>query len=247
MVSTHPRAWSSIAKKFVSGLTGAGLVAFLFLHLSGNLTIFLGKEAFNAYSHGMVTMWHGAFVVLADTGLVLFFGGHIVSGISVANQRRRSRPVRYEVVGNAGGPSQKSRASITMVISGLALLVFVCYHVAHFKFGPGAEAGYTAQLPSGEEIRDIHRLVIEEFRKPLIAVSYVIAMLFLGLHLRHGFWSMFQSLGINNPKLMPLLVGTGWVVAILLATGFLGIPLYILFGLPLPGENPLALGVGVLA
>lgn len=243
MDSPNPREWSSIAKKFVSGLTGAGLVVFLFLHLSGNLTIFLGKDAFNVYSHGMVTMWHGAFIILADLGLVLFFGGHAISGISVARQRRRSRPVRYEVVRDAGGPSQKSRSSVTMVISGLALLVFVGYHVYHFKFGPGVEAGYTAKLPTGETIRDIHRLVIEEFRKPVVAVSYVVAMLFLGLHLRHGFWSMFQSLGANNPKFMPWLVRIGWTVAILLAFGFLGIPLYILFGLPLPADTALAAGV----
>jgi succinate dehydrogenase / fumarate reductase cytochrome b subunit len=204
---------------------------FVIIHLAGNLTLFAGPEPFNAYAHFLKTFLHGSFIYFAEAGLLLFFGVHIVSGIQVALLKFKARPVPYRVSANAGGPSQKSAASVGMIISGLALLVFVVLHVAHFKYGPAEDAGYITQA-HGTPMRDVYRLVIEEFNKPIPAFGYAFFMLGLGLHLRHGFWSAFQSLGFGSRRLTPILQGVGVVVAILLAIGFVGLPLYIYFAVP---------------
>lgn len=216
---------SSIGKKFVSGLTGLGLTVFVVTHLIGNLTLFLGAEAFNAYTKFLHDLLHGAFIWLADIGLVLFFGAHAASGISVARRRRSARPVGYRASGDAGGRSRKTVSSRTMIVSGLLLLTYVVYHVWHLKFGPEY-----VTLVHGEPSRDLYRLVVEEFSKPWVVAVYVGAMLLLGLHLYHGLWSMFQSLGAMNRRAAAVVYPAGAALAVALAVGFLILPLYILLG-----------------
>jgi succinate dehydrogenase / fumarate reductase cytochrome b subunit len=114
-----------------------------------------------------------------------------------------------------------------MIITGVILLVFIILHIAQFKFGPGVAEGYVATV-DGKEVRDLHRLVVETFRQPIWAVGYMGVMVLLGLHLRHGFWSAFQSLGMINPRLSGVISLIGVALALLLAVGFLGIPLWIL-------------------
>ncbi len=227
MSSFAQYAWSSIGRKILMAVTGLGLFLFVIVHLTGNLTLLIGSEAFNAYSHFLVTLFHGWFVLIADAGLVLFFLVHAVSGIRVYRSRKAGRGDPYAVSGNAGGASKKTLASMSMMISGVLILAFVVYHVWHFKFGPGEAAGYTTVV-HGEEMRDLYRLVVEEFNKPVIAVGYMIIMVMLGAHLYHGVWSAFQSLGILNSGYMPLVRGLGIAFAILLGVGFFYIPLHIL-------------------
>lgn len=202
------------------------MVLFVIIHLIGNFTLFIGSEAFNGYTYFLEHLMHGAFVYIAETGLLLFFLSHIVAGISVSLRKGRARDVGYEVVGNAGGPSQKSTASLSMILSGIALLIFVVVHLFHFKFGPGEAEGYITVV-DGTQVRDLYRLVIEEFNKPVPTFSYVAFMLFLGLHLRHGIASAFHSLGVASPRLTPVLRAAGVLLAVLLAVGFLFLPLYI--------------------
>lgn len=217
---------SSIGKKFISGATGFGLVVFVVTHLTGNLTLLLGPEAFNAYTKFLHDLLHGAFIWIADIGLILFFGGHAVTGISVARKRRQARPIGYSVSGDAGGQSRKSVASRSMILSGLLLLVYVVFHVWHLKFGP-----HYVTLVDGEESRDLYRLVVEEFNRPWIVAVYVGAMLTLGLHLRHGAWSMLQSLGMMNSRAAKIAYPAGVGLAILLAFGFIVLPLYVFVAL----------------
>ncbi len=215
---------SSIGNKFLSGATGLGLVVFVTTHLIGNLTLFLGPEAFNAYTKFLNELLHGAFIWIADIGLILFFGTHAASGIGVALKRRRARPIGYIVRGDAGGGSRKTIASRSMIVSGVLLLVYVISHVWHLKFGPEY-----VTLVHGEESRDLYRLIVEEFKKPWVVALYVGAMLALGLHLRHGAWSMFQSLGMMNRRAAAVAYPVGVVFAIILAFGFLVLPLYVFF------------------
>jgi len=232
----------SISKKLISGATGLGLFAFVAVHLTGNLTLFLGAEAFNSYAHFLETFLHGAFIYIAEAGLILFFVAHIASGVSVAVKRRKVRPNGYAVRGNAGGPSRKSISSRSMLISGTLLLVYVVLHVRHFKFGPSYETTI-----HGETVRDLYRLVAEEFARLPVVAAYVGAMLFLGLHLRHGFWSMFQSLGALDKRLAPAVVALGTAVAGLLTVGFIILPIWMyFFGDPSAGTGASA-GVDALA
>jgi succinate dehydrogenase / fumarate reductase cytochrome b subunit len=218
---------STVGKKLINGLTGLLLCGFIVAHLTGNLLLLLGSDAFNRYAFALHNLGHGAVVPIAEAGLVMLFGVHALSGISVALARRRARPERYQKRANAGGNSQKSSASTSMIITGTVLLVFVVVHVAQFKLGLGAPRQYPDVMIDGQAAQDLYALVVDWFNMAPVMGLYVAVMLLLGTHLRHGFWSAFQSLGANNPKYAPLIQGTGKIFAALMAFGFLMIPIYI--------------------
>ncbi len=220
--------WSSIGKKLIAGITGVALFLFLIVHLGGNLTLFFGSGAlFNSYSHHLEAL--GPLLWVAEIGLILLFVSHMVSALAVRLGGSRARGAGYAAESSKGGPSKKTLSSRTMAITGTVLGIFLVLHVIHFKFG----AKYPLEI-HGKEARDLYRLVNEEFHKPLIVFLYVAVMLLLGLHLRHGFWSALQSLGAMNPKYTPLYYSLGLVLAVLLAGGFLILPLWIYFMVPLP-------------
>ena len=110
-------------------------------------------------------------------------------------QNQRARPTRYAAKTWAGGTSQKSLASSSMIVTGLALLIFVPIHVLTFKYGP--------HYDYGDGIRDLYRLEVENFSSPAAVGLYVLAMVLVGLHLWHGVPSSFQSLGLNGPWFTP--------------------------------------------
>ncbi len=111
-----------------------------------------------------------------------------------------------------------------MIITGIIILIFLVIHLKTFKFG----AEYSTTV-DGESIRDLARLLTEKFQSPVYAFGYVGVMLLLGFHLRHGVWSAFQSLGATNPRLTPVIYTLGALVGIVIALGFLVLPLWIFF------------------
>jgi succinate dehydrogenase / fumarate reductase cytochrome b subunit len=111
-----------------------------------------------------------------------------------------------------------------MIYTGAVLFIFLIIHLKTFKFGPN----YTTDV-DGVEMRDLHGLVWEVFQSPGYVTWYVAAMVLLGSHLWHGFWSAFQSLGVSHPRYTPIIYGIGIMVAAVLAVGFLGIPIWIYF------------------
>lgn len=226
MLSLREAVRSSIGKKMVSGLTGLILCGFIVSHLIGNLLLLAGAEQFNAYAHFLESFGHGYAVYVAEIGLIVFFLSHAVAGLQVARDRAKARSRRYVKRAHAGGASRKTVASMTMVITGIILLVFLVLHIWMFKFGPGVDAGYTTMI-DGQTQRDLYRLVVEWFKIGPVTAAYVAVMLMLGTHLRHGFWSAFQSLGANSPKYMPLIHRAGIVFAVFMAVGFLLIPVLI--------------------
>jgi succinate dehydrogenase / fumarate reductase cytochrome b subunit len=211
---------SSVGKKLVSGFTGLLLSGFVLGHLIGNLLLLVGPEAFNEH------VGHGFLVYVAEAGLIAVFLFHALSGIQVALDRRRARSTRYAKSVSAGGPSRQTIASKSMIVTGLVLLVFVPLHVAMFKFGAWAPEIHMTTV-DGEPFRDLYRLVVDWFNNGAIVAVYVAVMLLLGTHLRHGFWSAFQSLGAVNARYMPLVYGVGMAFAFAIAFGFLVIPVYI--------------------
>ena len=185
MSTPKQRLLSSVGKKLVTGITGLALVGFLCGHLIGNLLIFAGPEAFNHYAHTLLNLGHGALIPIVEIGLIAFFLLHAGTGVSIWLRKRRARAGGYAVKASGGGPSRKNLSSLSMVLSGLLLFAFVVLHVIHFKYGPGEKAGYEFTDSHGETIRDLHRLVVEEFKNPVMVLLYVGAMVFLALHLRH--------------------------------------------------------------
>ncbi|MFQ5674679.1 MAG: succinate dehydrogenase cytochrome b subunit [bacterium] len=214
---------SSVGKKVVMALTGLAMVIFLIEHLSGNLLLFSrNPDPYNEYSHFLISF--GWLLIVAEIILIAILLAHVFSAISITVGKHKARPIGYGKTGNAGGASKKTLASRTMIWTGLVTFAFLAIHLKTFKFGPQ----YSTRV-GGVDIRDLHTLVWEVFRDPVYVVWYVGALFFLGFHLRHGFWSAFQSLGVNHPRYTPLIYSIGILVAVVISVGFLGIPLWIYF------------------
>lgn len=209
---------TTVGSKFLVALTGLLLVGFLIGHLAGNLLILLGGDTFNAYGHALIT---NPLVVPAELGLMALLLIHMGKAIAHVVRGRSARPDGYTTKAWAGGASRKTWASTTMAISGIVLLAFLVLHIATFKFGPyyeSAEAG----------VRDLQRLVVEIFKNPAYAAFYVVAMGVVGLHLRHGISSAFQSLGwMTTGPWTSRLLGLGLALSLIIAGGFALIPVWV--------------------
>lgn len=210
---------SSVIKKQIMGLTGLLLCGFLVGHLTGNLLIFLGPEYFNPYAHALVT---NPFIYLAEAGLGALFLAHIGMAARLVIENNKARPVKYYVRQPSGRGS--TLASSTMPYTGFLTLVFLVLHILQFKFGT-----YYVTEHNGVEMRDLYRLVVEFYQSPVAVLWYVLCMISLGIHVKHGFWSAFQSLGLNHPHYMPVLQKLAWAFAIVVASGFASLPLYCFF------------------
>jgi succinate dehydrogenase / fumarate reductase cytochrome b subunit len=213
---------SSIGRKMLMGTTGLLLLAFLVVHLAGNVLVFAGPATFNEYSHKLIA---NPLVYVAEIGLLVLFVAHLVSGILVARANARARPRGYVVKRRAGGASHKSVASTTMIFSGLLILAFVPLHLWTFKYG----AHYAAA--GDPAIRDLYRLVVEIFSRPLEVVWYVLAMIVIGFHLWHAFGSGLESLGVDYRRSLRWF---GQGLAVVLTAGFVLIPIavYLWIGRP---------------
>jgi len=210
---------STVGSKLLVAVTGLSLVGFLVMHLAGNLLLYLGPETFNHYSHKLIS---NPLVIPAEIGLVLLFLLHAWKTVQLTLLSSKARPSSYEVKKRARHTSRKSLASSTMIASGLFLLVFVPFHVKTFKYG----AWYQTSEPG---VRDLNRLVIEIFRNPGYVAFYVIGMVVVGFHLWHGAASSVQTLGADTPRVTPIVRRLGVVLAIVIAVGFLSIPLWVFF------------------
>jgi succinate dehydrogenase cytochrome b subunit len=228
MSSTASLFKSSLGKKFVMAATGALLFLFVVGHLVGNLQIFLGPEAINRYGHFLQSnvelLWPVRICLLA---IVLL---HIWSAAKVSRENKAARPVGY-----AGDPSAPATtyASRTMLMSGLIIAAFIIYHLLHYTVQVRA-INFTGRdfqtLLDDKGRHDVYAMMVLGFQQPLVAGFYVLAMALLCLHLSHGVYAMFQSLGIKvgfYPSLPKRLAK--WA-AILIFVGYVSIPTAILIG-----------------
>jgi succinate dehydrogenase / fumarate reductase cytochrome b subunit len=191
----------------------------MILHLAGNALIFAGPEIFNEYSHKLIS---NPLIIPIEIGLLLIFLIHIYKAITMTMANSAARPVSYTKRELAGGPSRKSLASSTMIGSGLFLLVFVVIHVKQFKFGSWYQV-------TDSTVRDLFRTEVEVFQNPFWVVVYVVATLLVGLHLRHGIASAFQSLGLDHPVYTRRLTAISIVFALLIGVGLAVIPVWVYF------------------
>lgn len=205
-----------VGKKVIMAVTGVVLFGFVAGHMLGNLLIYLGPERLNGYAQLLRSspglLWGTRLGLLAAVAL------HVAASVQLALLKREARPVgyvRYQAV-------QASYASRTMMWSGPILLAFVVYHLLHFTFG-------TAH-PSFNEW-DVYRNVVSGFQVIPVSAAYIVAMLLLGLHLQHGLWSMFQSLGVSHPRYTPALKTLATAAAISIVAGNISIPIAVLSGL----------------
>jgi len=190
---------SSVGKKLLMALTGLAFIGFLAAHLAGNFAIYAGKAAFNGYAEKLQSL--GPLLYVFRAGLIVFAVVHITTGLVLFLQNRKARPVSYTTYASAGGRTLSSR---TMPYTGLIILAFVVFHLFHFTFVDKTAA-------------TIFDLVTVAFNRPGVIALYAVAMVIVALHVRHGFWSAFQTIGANHPKYMPavsvLSLAAGWAVA----------------------------------
>jgi succinate dehydrogenase / fumarate reductase, cytochrome b subunit len=208
------RFWTTtVGKKAVMAVSGVILAAFVLAHLLGNLQIFLGPDQFNGYArtlrHLPELVWPTRVILLMMVIL------HIWSSLQLAVVKSEARPVHY-AKHKATGSSYASR---TMYMSGPIIAAFVIYHLMQFTFGVGG-------TPYHEF--DAYGNVIQGFRVPAVSIFYIIAMALLCLHLRHGLWSMFQSLGFSHPRHTPRIRLAASILALLVFFGFASIPVAVM-------------------
>lgn len=230
MVPLKKALSSSLGKKYLMAVSGLALVGFIVTHLLGNLQLYGDGTAFNAYAKGLHDL--GPLLWVAEIGLIGVFLLHVFVALGLQGSNRKARGSRYaHAQQSKKGPSQMSPLSRNMIITGGVIFIFVVVHVLHMKYGIFSPEAINSQMTTvdGKSAYDLHGRVVHAFQNPLWVAFYVGVMLFLGGHLRHGFWSAFQSLGALNHRLEKPAILAGAIVALLLAAGFLGIPLFIFF------------------
>jgi succinate dehydrogenase / fumarate reductase, cytochrome b subunit len=202
---------TSIGKKLLMAVTGMGFCFFLLIHMIGNLTLYGGKELFISYVEHLHAL--SVLIAAAEIGLVFFACVHVTTGLILFFENWRARPVGYAVKKNAGG---RTIGSATMPYTGFIILCFLVLHLFNFRF--------IEQTPQA-----IFQAVTGTLSAFIFKIVYIAAVIVVALHIRHGFWSLFQTLGANHPKYMPMIQKIGIVFALLALAGFGFIPIYIGF------------------
>ena len=196
---------SSVGKKSIMAASGLLLTLFIVTHLLGNSVSFLGREAFNSYAERLHSL--GVLIYFFELGLLILFLIHILTGVILYFENLGARPSRYSIDTSQGGRSWGSR---TMPYTGLIILVFIIVHLMNFHFTDKSVL--------------IADLVRELLSKPGLAFFYIFSLIALALHLSHGFWSLFQSIGFNHKKYNQLLLKGALVFSILVGIIFTLIP-----------------------
>jgi succinate dehydrogenase / fumarate reductase cytochrome b subunit len=214
-----------VGKKIIVALTGIVLVKFLFIHLLGNSTIFLGPDGINAYANGLHSLpplvW--GFRVL----MLLVFGIHIYFAVKLTLENKKAKPIGYAVNTSVAATFN----SKNMIWTGLIILAFVLYHLLHFTFQVTSPYFIASANLDDYGRPNLFKMVVLSFQKGSITLLYAVSLFALLLHLSHGIQSIFQSLGLNNDSLMPKIKVFGITLAVFLIIGYLSIPAAVQVGL----------------
>lgn len=235
---------TSLGRKYLMAITGAGLFGFVVMHMLGNLLVFAGPAAINEYAAKLHAL--GPLLWVARIGLLGMVGLHIWSAIKLTSENREARTVEYDaavepVDAHRRGDIVAKFAARTMIFSGLIIAAFAFYHLAHFTWkvpqinGAGTEDfesyyvadDFTTPLAKGEEGKnhaDVHRMINEGFSVPAVSIFYVVAVGLLCFHLSHGLSAMFQSLGVKNKNIAPWMDRFAVGASALIFLGYISIP-----------------------
>ncbi len=203
---------TTIGKKVIMAMSGIIIVGFTVGHFLGNLNLYLGPEALNGYAKTL----HDLPALVWGTRLVLLFafGAHIASAFSLWSRNREARRTRYKRQKDLA----TDYAARTMYWTGPILLLYLIYHLLHFTILP--------DYPG-----DVYRNVVEGFQNPLIAGFYILGNVALGLHIFHGFYSAFQTLGANHPRYNRLRRDLAIAISAAITIGNVSFPVSVLAGI----------------
>jgi succinate dehydrogenase / fumarate reductase cytochrome b subunit len=214
---------SSIGKKLVVAVTGLAMVLFLAGHLTGNLLIYAGKEAFDEYAKFLHEAGHGALIWVARIGLIVVLVLHVWATILLTRENKAARKEEYACKATI----QASKSSRIMIWSGLTVLAFIVFHILHFTVRTNSHLAEIAK-------QSPYEMVIAGFSggflQVLVVLFYVIAMTLLCSHISHGVASMFQTLGWRSKKSASLIQRISLGYAAVIWIGFVSIPVAILLG-----------------
>lgn len=220
---------ASIGRKFVMSISGIFLMAFIAVHLGLNILLIFDDSGalFNEGAHFMAT---NPLIKIMEPVLGLGFIIHIIWAFFLEFQNWKARPVKYAKKNMSGASSWASR---NMLVLGALVLVFLVIHIINFfwviKFNPHEMSVVTV---GGQEMEDTYSLVANLFKGSVAyCIFYILGGILLGLHLSHGFWSSFQTVGLNNKFWLKRWHVIGQIYAFIVAVGFAAIPLYFMLGL----------------
>lgn len=221
---------SSIGKKWIVALSGLALLGFVTGHMLGNLQVFLRPVWINSYAKHLEDF--GPFLWVIRLSLLAIVVTHIVFTIKLTIENRAARPEKYAKT----TPKASTRASRTMILSGLVIASFIVFHILHYtvRLQHPQWSEETFPLVHGNDtvmVRDVHTMMVEGFQNVAVSAFYILAVFLLCLHLSHGIASSLQTLGLNSRKLESSLSRAGRAFAWLLFVGYASIPLAIYLGL----------------
>lgn len=215
---------STIALKLLMAVSGLIFIGYLLLHMYGNLKVFAGHDAFNEYAHHLRTFgepmlpYEGLLWIVRSV-LLVAIAAHLYAAFVLTRRAAKARTTKYVMKKN----SASSLSSRTMRWGGVALLLFIIWHLINFTVGK--------VNPTGGETNDPYNLVVDNFETWWITLIYLAALFALAMHLHHGVWSACQTLGLtNSDRTRDRAKDLGLLVAVLIAGGFALVPLSILFG-----------------
>lgn len=208
---------SSIGKKIIMAVTGICLMLFLIIHLINNLSLFGGEEMFNNVVKNLDTI--KPFIRVIEFILLLVFLFHIYDGVRLWYENRKARPIKYKINASSENSDIFSR---TMIWSGSIIFIFLVVHLR--TFWVSFNLGHPLALS-----HNYYQIVVLAFKDPVYSGFYILALILMGFHLKHGFQSAFQTFGWNNKKYFPLVQKLGLIYALAMVIGFMSIPIYFLF------------------
>jgi succinate dehydrogenase / fumarate reductase cytochrome b subunit len=204
---------TTIGKKVVVAVTGLGWIGFVFVHMIGNLKLFLGPSHLNTYGEWLRTIGEPALprtvlLWIMRSGLIAMFFGHVVLVYLLTVRNRKSRPVRYAKTGRI----QADPAAKMMRWGGVTILAFLFFHLAHFTWGVVPGERFQRGDPYGNVTNAF-------YHRPVIGLIYLVAMVALAGHLYHGFWSTMQTLGLNRERFDRLFRILSWALVVSVVGG----------------------------
>ena len=217
---------TAVGKKWVMALTGIGIMGFVFAHMIGNLKMYYGADDFNHYAESLRELLYPILprttvLWILRLGLVGMFTLHIHSAMSLTRMNHKAKPVKY----TKQDYNAANYAGRTMRFSGIIMAAFILMHLGNLTWG------VLLNGPNGFNHESPYANVVNSLSQPLVAALYIIGQLALAFHLFHGAWSLFQSLGINNPRYNGLRKGFAYGFTAIVCGLNLTFPVAILAGI----------------
>jgi len=220
---------TAVGKKYVMAISGIAMMGFVFFHMIGNLKIYMGAVDFDHYAEFLRELLYpiapkGGVLWILRGGLLTMLLLHLHAAWSLTQLNRHARPVKYQ---SARDYQVATFASRTMRWTGIIVLSFLIWHILDLTLGVVNATGTSGEFVSGEAYNNL----VRSFDRWPVSVFYVIANILLGIHLFHGAWSIFQSLGWNNPRFNNWRRGFATAFATIVVVGNVSFPVAVLAGI----------------